>query len=319
MRAPEFWSRNDRQPLFAAALTPFAWLYAATVTMKARLARPKRVRAKVVCVGNLTLGGTGKTPVVIAIAEILTARGRKVAFLTRGYGGRERGPVVVQPDVHSARDVGDEPLLLSRIAPTVVSRDRLAGATLAVSHGADTIVMDDGYQNFGLAKDLSFVVIDARDGFGNGRVFPAGPLREPVATGLGRADAVILVGKGFGPDTLALPRVRARIEPALGTGLAGQRVVAFAGIGRPAKFFETLKSVGAQVVSAQEFADHHTFTPAEMGRLKSSTSALNAKLVTTEKDFVRLGKNDRDGIETVAVRAVFENGADLEQLLGSLE
>src|SRR5215467_2330961 len=197
MRPPDFWNQTDLlSRLSVAVLAPAGQLYGASVAWRARFASPLRTKAKVVCVGNLTAGGTGKTPVAITIATELRASGFNVWCLSRGYGGRLRGPVVVDIAHHSASETGDEPLLLARAAPTVVSRDRRAGALLAQQRGAEIIVMDDGHQNFDLAKDLSLVVVDARTPFGNGRMLPAGPLREPVEQGLGRADAVVLVGDG---------------------------------------------------------------------------------------------------------------------------
>src|SRR5262249_8757271 len=231
MRAPDFWNRDDWR---AHALSPLGWLYGASVAWKASRARAHRPKAAVVCVGNLTAGGSGKTPVAIAIADMLHARGRKPFFLTRGYGGRLHGPILVG-DHNAARDVGDEPLLLRRAAPVVVARDRVAGAELALAHGADVIIMDDGHQNFGLVKDLSLVVVDGEAGFGNGYVLPAGPLREPLGQGLSRADAVIIVGDGTPRfNGFSRPVLRAHLVQD-GPELPHKRLVAFAGIGRPEK------------------------------------------------------------------------------------
>jgi tetraacyldisaccharide 4'-kinase len=317
MRAPEFWNGHDIMARLAiAALSPIGSLYGATVAFKAARARPYRSSAKVVCVGNLTAGGTGKTPIAIAIARTLTERRLNTVVLTRGYGGRTRGPVAVDAEQDLANDMGDEALVLAAAAPVIVSRDRVAGARLAEAEGADAIVMDDGHQNFSLAKDLSLVVIDSEAGFGNGHMLPAGPLREPVAQGLARADAVIIVGDGDLPlPGFGKPALRAHLVPVDVLGLAGQRVVAFAGIGRPAKFFQTLQDLGAEVIEARGFGDHHVFTAAEMARLHAKARAADAQLITTEKDFARLTSAERQDIRYLPVRAAFEDMPAFEALL----
>jgi tetraacyldisaccharide 4'-kinase len=319
MRAPEFWTREDAWSRWAVRLlVPVSWIYGASVAWKARAAEPYRANARVICVGNLTVGGTGKTPVAIAIARALIARGRKPIFLSRGYGGRMRGPVFVSPD-NSAADVGDEPLLLCAVAPVVVARDRREGAMLAVEHGADTIVMDDGHQNFALKKDLSLVVVDGETSFGNGHVLPAGPLREPVSQGLARADAVIVTGDGEARlQGFARPVLRAHLTHVDVPDIAHRRVVAFAGIGRPEKFFRSLRAFGAEIVDTKRFADHHNYTVAEIARLKSRARAAGALLVTTEKDFVRLTPMEREGIHVLPVRAAFDEQPALERLLDTL-
>ena len=319
MRAPEFWTASSvLARALVALLTPIGWLYGASVRLRAEHAAPYRCGARVICVGNLTAGGSGKTPVAIALARALLARGLKVVFLTRGYGGRARGPMLVEFGRHDARDVGDEPLLLSRAGPVVVARDRREGAILAESYAPDVIVMDDGHQNFALAKDLSIVVVDGKDGFGNGRMLPAGPLREPVAQGLARADAVILVGPGTPKlGAYAGPLLRAELVASSGDRFRRRRVLAFAGIGQPRKFFEQLIEEGADVVETVAFADHHTYSASEMARLKAKARANDAALVTTEKDYVRLTESERAGIEVLPVVAQFES-AGLEPLLDRL-
>src|SRR5215831_14718272 len=223
MRPPDFWTRTDLFSQFAVNfLTPIGWLYGDSVQYRADHTLPYRSSAKVVCVGNLTAGGTGKTPIAIAIARLLLARGAKAVFLSRGYGGKVRGPAFVAPD-DRATHVGDEPLLLAAAAPVIVAADRAAGAKLAEEHGFDTIIMDDGHQNFTLAKDLSLIVVDAETGFGNRRILPAGPLREPIAQGLRRADAVILSGEGTAPELpgFAGPTLRARLVQTTDLALKG--------------------------------------------------------------------------------------------------
>lgn len=309
MRAPEFW--NSRYGA-SALLAPLGALYGASVAWKARCAAPHRAKAQVICVGNLTAGGSGKTPVALAIAARLAAKGRKCFFLTRGYGGSEPGPHQVAPG-DGAERVGDEALLLSQTGPTIVARDRAAGAALAIARGADTIVMDDGHQNFALAKDLSFVVVDGETGFGNGRMIPAGPLRESVRQGLKRADAVIVMGRG-NPDLQGYsgPVLRARLEPE-GVFLKSKRAFIFAGIGRPQKFLATVKSAGATVTGMQFFADHHPFGQSEITDLKARAG--DSLLVTTEKDFVRLAQKDRVGIAMLKVHVLFDDPVRLDDLL----
>ncbi len=317
MRAPEFWTGNGLGAQLArAALAPLGWGYGATVVWKTARADPYRSKAKVICVGNLTVGGSGKTPVAIALARVLTERRQKPVILTRGYGGRIRGPAIVHPQSDSALDVGDEALVLASAAPVIVARDRAAGAKLAESLGADVIVMDDGHQNFSLAKDLSLVIVDSETGFGNGHMLPAGPLREPVGRGLTRADAIVTVGSG----QPALPHVekpvlRAHIVPVDVLRLEDRPVVAFAGIERPEKFFATLRKLGAEIADAQAFPDHHVYSHGELEQLRNMARIIRAVLVTTEKDFVRLTLAQRQNIRYLPVRAAFEDPAALAALL----
>ena len=271
------------------------------------------------CVGNLTAGGSGKTPIAITLARILTARQHKITFLTRGYRGRLSGPIVVDPTRHNAHDVGDEALLLAAVAPTIVSRDRARGAELADTLGASVIVMDDGFQNFQLAKDVSFVVVDSETGFGNGRLIPAGPLREPVEQGLARADAVVLLGEGhIRVSPFKGPVIRAELHPTAPDRFAGRSVFAMAGIGRPEKFFHTLQAMGASVVGTRAFPDHHRYTLLEIETVKQIAASAGALLVTTEKDYVRIDANRREGIFCVPVHAVFADDPNLGVLLDKL-
>jgi len=312
MRAPDFW--RGRAPL-ARLLAPLGALYGATVALKARHAKPVDPAIPVVCVGNLTAGGSGKTPVAIAVAEMLRAKGHRPYFLTRGYGGSEPGPVLASRG-HSAAVMGDEALLLARTAPTIVARNRAAGAKLAREKGATIIVMDDGHQNFTLRKNLSLVVVDAETGFGNGFQIPAGPLREPVSQGLARADAVVLVGDGT-PDLAGFrgPVLRAHLKPD-GAPFAGKQIFAFAGIGRPEKFVASLEAGGATVTGSCFFADHHPYEEDEILQLKAIAG--DAILVTTEKDFVRLTTSQREGIRVLKVTAAFDEPAVITALLDSI-
>lgn len=320
MRTPAFWYRPAGAA--AALLAPLGVAYGLGGRLRMASATPARAGVPVVCVGNLVAGGAGKTPVALAVMDALARRGIAAHFLTRGHGGRERGPLPVDPDRHDAAAVGDEPLVLARRAPCWLARDRAAGAAAAVAAGAQAIVMDDGFQNPGLAKDLSLVVADGGVGFGNGRLIPAGPLREPVARGLARADALVILGRdeaqvadSGGP----LPILRARLEPAPeAEDLRGRTVLAFAGIGRPAKFFETLRRLGAVVAGAVPFPDHHPYRPDEAMRLLELAHAADAIPVTTEKDSVRLPPEVRDQVQVVRVTVSWENPSLLDGLLARL-
>jgi len=295
MREPSFWSRAAGIEAFL--LTPAAAIYGAVAA--SRLKRQgHRAGVPVVCIGNPTVGGAGKTPTALQVARMLAAAGERPGFLSRGYGGGQRGPRLVDPDRDRAADVGDEPLLLAREAPTVIAHDRLAGAKTATAAGASVIVMDDGFQNPSLAKDFSVLVVDGGRGIGNGRVFPAGPLRALLNDQLERADAVMLVGTvgaAAAPvvaatDARNRPLFRARLVPVRDTiaALAGKRVLAFAGIGDPEKLFATLREAGVAVVATRAFADHHRYTPTEARSLCRQADADGLELVTTEKDRARL-------------------------------
>ena len=298
MREPSFWWRKEG--LTSGLLSPLAAVYGAVAAQ--RMARPGRVAGiPVVCVGNLTLGGAGKTPAAIAVARILDAAGRRPFVLSRGYGGTLAGPVQIDPARHRAAEVGDEPLLLARFAPTTVARDRAAGADAARAAGAGSIVMDDGFQSPGLHKDRSILVVDGRRGIGNGQVFPAGPLRAPLEAQLHRAQALLVVGSGTAGDSVAavaqahgLPVFHGRLEPdaqALAV-LKGRPVLAFAGIGDPDKFFTTLRDAGIEVRAALPFADHHRYRRFEARELIERAEREGLVLVTTEKDLARLAGQD---------------------------
>ncbi len=327
MRAPGFWARPPEAPGPAARLlAPLGWIWAAVT--RRRLARPgRRVGVPVICVGNLTAGGAGKTPTVAALAGLLAERGIAAHVVTRGHGGSLAGPVRVDERRHGAAEVGDEPLLLAAVAPVWVGRDRAAAAAAAVAAGAQAVILDDGFQNPSLVKDLSIVVVDAGFGFGNGRVMPAGPLREPVAAGLARADLVLLLGEA--PARAAALRAwpalarSARIEGALAplaTGMdwKGMRAFAFAGIGRPEKFFETLSGLGAEIVGAHGFADHAPYPRRLLARLAQDAKLLRAQLVTTEKDAVRLPPAFRRQVLVLPVRLEIADPAPLDAALARL-
>ncbi len=327
MRAPAFWANPPTRPgLLAGLLAPLAWIW--TRVARRRLARGRAVRLgiPVICVGNLTAGGAGKTPTVIALVERLRDSGITSHVISRGHGGSLPGPVRVEERRHTAAEVGDEPLLLAAFAPTWVARDRAAAGRAAAAAGAVVVVMDDGLQNSALTKDLSIVVVDAGSGFGNGRVMPAGPLREPVAEGLARADLVLVIGtpeerarfRAAWP-ALPLPVVGAALAP-LPTGMPweGLRALAFAGIGRPEKFFATLRALGADLVAAHAFDDHQPYAPQALARLQAEASARHAQLVTTEKDAARLPASFRSKVLVLPVRLELADWAPLDAALARL-
>ncbi|PTX57748.1 lipid-A-disaccharide kinase [Litoreibacter ponti] len=324
MQPPLFWHRPPG--LAATLLSPLGALYAAGTARRLARGTPERLPVPVVCVGNINAGGTGKTPTVIAIVQKLIGMGREPHVVSRGYGGSVDKPTRVDERRHGADAVGDEPLLLAGFAPVWVSPDRAAAARLAVDDGADVIVLDDGFQNPSLIQDLKLVVVDAAKGFGNGKVLPAGPLREPIHVGLARADLLVSLGppkaQAHFLDTWGAPpcpHLKGHLEP-LKTGMEwkGARVFPFAGIGHPEKFFATLKSLGAEVIKSEALADHQPLSQALMIRLEGEAMALRAQLVTTEKDATRLPDSFRAKVLTVPVRLQFENSSALDIALSRL-
>lgn len=297
MREPRFWypARRGAVPLAARLLSPAGYVFGLAGRMRRARRKPERAAVPVICIGNVTAGGAGKTPLALTIAERLIARGEKVHFLTRGYGGRETGPIRVDPAHHGAEDVGDEPLLLATAAPVWVAVNRPEGAAAAVRGGAGLIVMDDGFQNPSLHKDFSILAVDAASGLGNGRLIPAGPLRESVDDALSRTNALILTGRGHAGDGIAA-RARARgipvfnsiVRPASPPDFGSGPHIAFAGIGRPEKFFRTLRDMGIELAETVPFPDHHAFRESDALRLLVRARELGADLVTTEKDAARL-------------------------------
>ena len=318
MRAPGFWTRPPG--LWSALLSPLGAIYAAATARRLAKGAPLRLPVPVVCVGNLNAGGTGKTPTVIALMQRLTEWGVTGHVVSRGYGGSATGPLRVDVHKHRAEVVGDEPLLMAAFGPVWVAKDRAAGAKAAVAAGAQIILLDDGFQNPALEKDLSIVVVDARQGFGNGKVIPAGPLREPIATGLARADFTLSIGAAEDHVNIpGPPQLRGTLAP-LPTGMSwqGVPVFAFAGIGQPEKFFRTLKALGVDLRGTEALSDHQPLSQALLIRLGDKAAKLSAQPVTTEKDAVRLPPALRGRVMTLPVRLEIEDWSPLETRLRAL-
>jgi len=322
MREPRFWSREvdpksrEAAPLLRFLLTPLSWIYAGVTRRRLRMANPAEVSATVICVGNLTAGGVGKSPVISAMRSMLeTRQGLRIATLSRGYKGKLKGPLRVDPKRHTAADVGDEPLMLASDGEAWIGADRAKAGEAMSADGVDVILMDDGHQNPGLKKDGSYIVVDSKAGFGNGFVIPKGPLREPIREGLLRADGIIVLGTSEPPAILAgcgLPIITGKIEarePPHGP------YVAFAGIGRPEKFFETLAHQKVDVRDAVPFPDHHPFSEGDMRYLRRLAADHNAGLITTEKDYARLPHAWRDGLVTLPIDVKFDRREALDKML----
>ncbi len=299
MRERAFWYRPPS--LMSRLLAPLGAIYGA-VTARRMARAGVSAGLPVLCVGNYHLGGAGKTPTTLALVKILRGIGEQPFVVSRGYGGTIEGPVRVDQTLHTAADVGDEPLMMAAFVAVIVSRDRVAGAALARAQGASAVLLDDGFQNPALAKDASLIVMDASRGVGNGCVFPAGPLRAPLEPQIARTDALIVIGEGRAADGIAdilikrsAPVLRARLVPDEDSvaALRGQRVLAFAGIGDPARFFATLRSSGVDVVEERAFSDHHPFTASEIEALAAEAKVESLILATTEKDMARIRSDAR--------------------------
>ncbi len=313
MYTPTHWKNAN---LLSVLLYPLGCFYGLATALRLAFHKPRKVSVPVICVGNLTAGGTGKTPVSIALAELLQKNGRRPFFVTRGYGGNLQD-IQVEPNKHDAAQTGDEPLLLARQAPVIVNRHRFDGAQKAVSLGADAIIMDDGFQNPALHKDISFIVIDGEFGLGNGFCIPAGPLREFVSHGVKRAQAVIIVG----PDKhnlaadFKIPVFHARIEPSRPVSKDNPRVIAFAGIGRPQKFYKSLADCGFEILKTFDFPDHHFYKETELLELIAQAKSLKAEIYTTSKDYVKIPASLRGNFKVLEIAVVWNEPDQLTQFI----
>lgn len=312
MKTPKYWQSNS---VISKLLQPVGWLYGALTQLRLKLHTAPKVDVPVICVGNITAGGTGKTPVSIALAKMLETEMFHPFFVTRGYGGKLQG-VMVNNKKHAAQEVGDEPLLLSKQAPVVVNANRYEGAKLAIKEGADIIIMDDGFQNPSLHKDLSFLVFDGHYGIGNGKIIPAGPLRETFADGTKRADALIILGKDNHhlAERSGLPVFFGHTEPAQ-TAMSNPNILAFAGIGHPQKFYHTLTKQGFNVVKTVDFPDHHFYNKRELENLVREAQKLNAEIYTTSKDFVKIPPSMQKYINVLEIAIVWDEPEKLLQFI----
>ena len=327
--APGFWWRGPGAA--SVMLWPAARVWGAASAW--RMSRPPRLRAPVpvICVGNFVVGGAGKTPTAIALARIARGRGLKPGLLSSGYGGRSFGPLLVDLVAHNADLVGDEALLLATVAPTVVARNRAAGAERLLEEDVGLIIMDDGFQNPSLAKDLSLLVVDAAAGIGNGKLIPAGPLRAPLTLQLRRADALLVIGDGDKAEPLIRAAARAgrsilrgRLRPAKVKEWRKEPILAYAGIGRPEKFFASLAETRAPVARTVGFPDHHRYSDAEAAELLAAAKSGGLRLVTTDKDMARLAGRSgpagelREASEAFQVVLEFENQVAIGEMIEQL-
>lgn len=312
MKTPDYWQTNS---LISKILAPISFVYGFLTQLRLKLHKSPKAEVPVICVGNITAGGTGKTPVSLAIAKMLINDVYHPFFVTRGYGGKIKN-VMVNNKKHSAQEVGDEPLLLSAQVPTVVNPDRYEGAKLAIKEGADLIIMDDGFQNPSLKKDLSFLVFDGNYGIGNGKIIPSGPLRETFENGTKRADALIIMGedKHHLAKRTKLPTFFAHLETAQ-TALEVRNVIAFAGIGHPQKFYNTLKEQGFKVIKTFDFPDHHFYNKKELENILAEAQKLNAEVYTTSKDFVKIPHSLQNDIKVLEVAVVWEKPEKLLEFI----
>lgn len=315
--APPFWWRqNDWR---AYLLYPVSIVYGAVTRSRMEMAKPPKADIPVLCVGNLTVGGAGKTPIAIALAKTARKMGYSPGFLSRGYGGGITHPRLADPKKDTSWHSGDEPMLLAAQAPTAVAVNRKAGLDLLTAEGCDFAIMDDGFQSARLRFDFALIVVDAFRGIGNGHTIPGGPLRAPLKAQLRKASAVVTMGEG----DAAVPVIRqasqagrplysAHTRVVNARKFAGRRFLAFAGIGHPQKFFDTLRSVGAEIVAQREFGDHHTFSDGEIAELEAAAAADHLDLVTTEKDAARFINGNTmateflSKLEVLKIEAVFE-------------
>jgi len=316
MKTPKFWNSNN---IISWLLLPFSLCYYYGFCVRKYLAKPEKLSVPIICIGNLTAGGAGKTPVALAIGEMLREKGINGFYISRGYGGSQKEPLLVDVKIHDAKLVGDEPLLLAQVLPTIVGNNRAKTAKFAEQNGAEIIIMDDGFQNPTIHKDLSIIVVDRRLSFGNEKLLPAGPLREPVRAGLKRADAIVLVNPAtFMPTHLPrnVPVFIARTEAKKSMlTLDGKKIIAFCGIANPNKFYTMLANCGAEIFAEKSFADHHNYTNSDIENLREIARKEQAILVTTSKDATRLPVDSKSEIIVAEMELLFENKEKLEELI----
>jgi tetraacyldisaccharide 4'-kinase len=322
MLAPQFWNKNGT---IAKMLWPVSLVVQGFSQFRFHFYKSKKLDVPVICVGNIVVGGSGKTPTALDIGRILKEHGVNAHYLSRGYGGNMRGPVLVDTNTHTYKQVGDEPLLLARQSPAWVSKNRLKGALAAIKDGAEAIIMDDGLQNPLIEKNLALLVIDSGFAMGNKLFFPSGPLRESLSMGLKKADAVVVIGEMKIAEVLSrLPELAAYDKPVFHArfqitadkeSLKSNPLYAFAGIGRPEKFFESLEGIGARLIGKRVFGDHHPYSDDEMSSIIAEARALGGTVVTTEKDFVRIPAQFQKEITPIPVKLLFDNVAAWEGLI----
>ncbi len=323
LKAPQFW--QNKNSLLGKILNPLGQVYAFFSFHRLKHGHPYQAKMPVLCVGNLSVGGVGKTPVCLALGRYLRQQHKTFYFLNHGYHARQQS-VLVDMSIHTALDVGDEALLLAQEAPTIVDSARARGAQLAENLKADFLIMDDGFQNPSLVKTFSFIVVDGTLGFGNERVMPAGPLREPILTGLKRADAIVLVGQdSWGVQAylqkhhIDLPILRGHFVPehqSMSYLKTLPKVGAFAGIGHPEKFFRMLKTEGIQLMAEKSFPDHYFYTHFDIENLKKEHPEL--KWATTTKDWVKLPPEEREEMVQVSGQFEFDDLTRLTEVLGDI-
>jgi tetraacyldisaccharide 4'-kinase len=310
MKAPAFWYQP--KGILSTLLLPFGWLYGIGGKLLRISKDIQRFPVPIISIGNIVCGGAGKTPTAIALGELLQLRGHKVHFVTRGYGGTQSGPVEVDLTNHSPLDVGDEPLLLARYAPTWVAKERVLGVQKAAEKGAQFIILDDGHQTTGLYKDVSFVVLDLSQGFGNGCVIPAGPLREDLSTGLKRTDALIGIGRGEISVSRPLFKAISTPQPLL---LPSNRVVAFCGLGFPQKFYKMLEDLETDLVATHSFPDHYIYKKEDLLRLQKMAKIHNGVLVTTRKDAIKIPTAWQASLYVLDISIEFEDPEGIYHLI----
>jgi tetraacyldisaccharide 4'-kinase len=313
--SPKFWNQPDN--CLGYFLTPLSWLYQAGTIIHQKFSKPYKAEVPVISIGNFVLGGAGKTPLTLAIAKSLQTMGHVPHIISRGYGGSLHGPLQVDPNTHHFHQVGDEPLLLAKTAPTWVSKRRCAAVKLAIEAGADILLLDDGHQNHTIKKDISFMVVNAAQGFGNGRVFPAGPLRQTIQYGLKHTSALVYISDERDPlpkqlSSIPCPLIRGKIEPRDPTP---GTVIGFAGIGYPDKFRQTLVNAGYHVKAFTSFPDHYPYTEKDLRQLRMRARVERASLITTEKDALRIPEVCRADVLTLPIQLKFYPKTALENLL----